>query len=92
MCINDTLKNIKENVNKVVVKKLFINDYKTVEVSEKEVKRLVKDELEPHYVRLYNKTRRSYRKQSHYYGRRKSTSGVNTVFLRFELNRKLLLK
>lgn len=92
MFINDTLKNIKENVNKVVVKKLFINDYKTVEVSEKEVKRLVKDELEPHYVRLYNKTRRSYRKQSHYYGRRKSTSGVNTVFLRFELNRKLLLK
>ena len=74
------------------LQKLFINDYKTVEVSEKEVKRLVKDELEPHYVRLYNKTRRSYRKQSHYYGRRKSTSGVNTVFLRFELNRKLLLK
>lgn len=74
------------------LQKLFINDYKTVEVSEKEVKRLVNDELEPHYVRLYNKTRRSYRKQSHYYGRMKSTSGVNTVLLRFELNRKLLLK
>ena len=54
--------------------------------------KIVKDELEPHYVRLYNKTRKSYRKQSHYYGRRKSTSGVNTVLLRFELNRKLLLK
>lgn len=96
---------IKENENKTVVnvndcksivkdtlQKLFINDYKTVEVSEKEVKRLVKDELEPHYVRLYNKTRKSYRKQSHYYGRMKSTSGVNTVLLRFELNRKLLTK
>ena len=56
------------------------------------IKKIVNAELEPHYVRLYNKTRKSYRKQIHYYGRMKSTSGVNTVSLRFELNRELLFK
>lgn len=94
MCENKVVVNVNDckSIVKDTLKRFYVNDYRTVEVSEKEVKRLVKDELEPHYVRLYNKTRRSYRKQSHYYGRMKSTSGVNTVLLRFELNRKLLSK
>lgn len=51
------------------------------------IKKAIHYELEPHYVRLYNKTRKSYRKKSTYLGRCKSSSGINTVALRFALNK-----